>query len=76
MYDVITFGEAMIRLYPPDFKRLEQTESLNLSVGGAEWNVAVDLARLNVGSSWVSVLPDNPLGRVKEFVERIKGGVK
>ena len=64
MADVVTFGEAMIRLYPPDFKRLEQTESLNLSVGGAEWNVAVDLARLNVGSLWVSVLPDNPLGRL------------
>jgi hypothetical protein len=24
MVDLVTFGEAMIRLSPPDFKRLEQ----------------------------------------------------
>lgn len=63
MADVITFGESMIRFSPPDFKRIEQAESLNMNAGGAEWNVAVDLARLNVSSCWVSVLPDNPLGR-------------
>ena len=63
MYDVITFGEAMIRLSPPNFKRIEQAESLNMSVGGAEWNAAVDLARLNISSGWVSILPENPFGR-------------
>lgn len=63
MYDVVTFGETMLRLSPPDFKRIEQTNSLDMSAGGAEFNAAVDLARLNVNSAWVSVLPDNSLGR-------------
>ena len=64
MYDLVTFGEAMIRLSPPDFKRLEQTTTLELNVGGAELNVAVGLARLGMKSAWVSRLPDNPLGRM------------
>ena len=64
MYDLVTFGEAMIRLSPQDFKRLEQTTTLELNVGGAELNVAVGLARLGMKSAWVSRLPDNPLGRM------------
>ena len=34
MNDVITFGEAMIRLSPPNFRRLEQATSLELQIGG------------------------------------------
>ena len=64
MHDLVTFGEAMIRLSPPDFKRLEQTTSLDLNVGGAELNVAVGASRLGLKSAWVSRLPDNPLGRM------------
>ncbi|MCK4244997.1 MAG: sugar kinase [Candidatus Omnitrophica bacterium] len=63
MVDVITFGEAMIRLSPLDFKRIEQADILNMNAGGAEWNVAVDLARLGINSSWISILPDSPLGK-------------
>ncbi len=33
-YDAITFGEAMIRLHPPSFRRLEQARSLELQTGG------------------------------------------
>jgi 2-dehydro-3-deoxygluconokinase len=62
--DVITFGEAMIRLSPPRFKRLEQAGSLDLFVGGAELNTAVALARLGRSSSWVSRLTQNPLGHL------------
>src|SRR5712672_289842 len=62
--DVITFGEAMIRLSPPNFKRLEQAASLDLFVGGAELNTAVALARLGRRASWVSRLTRNPLGRL------------
>jgi 2-dehydro-3-deoxygluconokinase len=62
--DVITFGEAMVRLSPPSFKRLEQTTSLDVTVGGAELNTAVALARLGRTSSWVSRLTRNPLGRL------------
>lgn len=63
-YDVITFGEAMVRLSPPSFRRLEQTPSLDVFVGGAELNTAVGLARLGRRSAWVSRLTNNPLGRL------------
>src|SRR5919199_2850520 len=62
-YDVITFGEAMIRLSPPGCRRLEQARSLDVQVGGAELNTAVALARLGRSAAWVSRLTRNPLGR-------------
>jgi 2-dehydro-3-deoxygluconokinase len=63
-HEVITFGEAMIRLSPPNFRRLEQAHTLDLQVGGAELNTAVGLARLGHSAAWVSRLTDNPLGRL------------
>jgi 2-dehydro-3-deoxygluconokinase len=63
-YDVITFGEAMVRLAPPNFRRLEQSTSLDVQVGGAELNTAVGLARLGRSTAWVSRLTKNPLGRL------------
>jgi 2-dehydro-3-deoxygluconokinase len=62
--DLVTFGEAMVRLTPPAFQRLEQARSFDASVGGAELNVAVAAARLGVASRWVSRLPENALGRM------------
>jgi 2-dehydro-3-deoxygluconokinase len=62
--DVITFGEAMVRLSPPNFQRLEQARTLDLQVGGAELNTAVGVARLGRAAAWVSRLTDNPLGRL------------
>lgn len=64
MFDLVAFGEAMLRLSPPDFKRLEQTPTLDIHIGGAELNVAVGASRLGLKSAWVSKLPDNPLGRM------------
>jgi len=63
-FDVIAFGEAMVRLSPPNFRRLEQARSLDVQVGGAELNTAVALARLGRSTAWVSRLTDNPLGRL------------
>jgi len=60
--DLITFGEAMIRLTAPDHMRLEQTRSLDVSVGGAEWNVAVNVSRLGLKTAWVSRLVDTWAG--------------
>ncbi len=62
--EVVTFGEAMIRLAPPNFRRLEQARSLDLQVGGAELNTAVGVARLGHKSAWISRLTNNPLGRL------------
>jgi len=63
-HSVITFGEAMIRLSPPNFQRLEQSRSLEVKVGGAELNTAVALCRLGRSAAWVSRLTANPLGRL------------
>lgn len=63
-YDIISFGEAMIRLSPPGQARLEQTNLLETTVGGAELSVAAGAARLGLKSAWVSRLPENPLGRM------------
>lgn len=61
---VVTFGEAMIRLATPAHQRLEQATSLEVTVGGAELNVAAGVSRLGLPARWVSRLPDNPLGRM------------
>jgi 2-dehydro-3-deoxygluconokinase len=64
MPDVVTFGECMLRLSPPDFQRLEQATHLNITVGGSELNVAAGVSRLGLSAGWVSRLPENPLGRM------------
>lgn len=73
MFDVVTFGEAMIRLAPPNFQRLEQTSTLDVQVGGGELNVAVGVSRLGLKSTWVSRLPKNALGRLTENRARQAG---
>lgn len=62
-YDVLTFGESMMRLTPPGFLRIEQTQSFDIWVGGTESNTAVGLARLGMRAAWLSRLPRSPLGR-------------
>src|SRR5215212_9084847 len=62
--DLVTFGEAMVRLTPPGFQRLEQARRFDVYVGGGELNVAVAAARLGIASRWVSRLPENALGHM------------
>jgi len=62
--ELVTFGEAMVRLSPPSFQRLEQTTSLDVKVGGAELNVAVTAQRLGLQTAYVTRLTENPLGRM------------
>lgn len=73
MVDVVTFGETMIRLAPPDFERLEQASSLKVTVGGSELTVAAGVCRLGLSAAWVSRLPDNPLGRMVRNKTREQG---
>jgi len=72
-YDVVTLGEAMVRLSPPNFRRLEQAETFDVQVGGGELNVAVSVARLGLSAAWVSRLTRNPLGRMVEDRARLHG---
>jgi len=63
MSDLVTFGETMLRLSAPQGERLERTEELDVYVGGAESNTAIAAERLGAVSTWLSALPDSPLGR-------------
>lgn len=59
---VICFGEIMMRLNPPGFERIRQTDSLDVSFAGGEANVAVSLANYGIHSSFVTKLPKNEIG--------------
>jgi len=58
---VVAFGEIMLRLAPPGYERFLQTPRFEATFGGGEANVAVALAALGQPSSFVTVLPENPL---------------
>ena len=60
---IITFGEVMGRLMPPEHLRFLQVMpgSLEFTFGGAEANVAVSLARLGRAVRFVTALPPGPV---------------
>ncbi|MDX9826372.1 MAG: sugar kinase [Spirochaetia bacterium] len=60
---VVSFGEVMLRLKSPGLERLFQSPSFEATFGGSEANVAVALARLGNPAAFVTVLPDNQIGR-------------
>jgi len=64
MVDVVALGEAMIRLTPTRYQRLEQTGEFLATVGGSELNSAIGVMRLGLTTAWVSKLVNNPLGRM------------
>lgn len=57
-----TFGEAMIRFSPPMGERTSRTDSFNVSIGGAELNVAISAKAMGIDSTWISSLPDDEHG--------------
>jgi 2-dehydro-3-deoxygluconokinase len=56
---VVTFGEIMLRLAPPNLERILQTGTLVATFGGGEANVAVSVAGYGIPASYVTVLPPN-----------------
>jgi 2-dehydro-3-deoxygluconokinase len=59
---VVTLGEAMLRLSPPRGELLADADLFQVTVGGAESNVAVALASLGVPAAWIGGLPAQGLG--------------
>jgi len=70
---VVTFGEIMLRLTPPGFKRFSQTNNFEAIYGGGESNVAVSLANYGIPSTFVSRLPDNDIGQCALMELRKRG---
>lgn len=60
---LVTVGEAMLRLSVRPGDRLEDAGAFDVHVAGSEANVAFAAARVGLRSSWISALPANPLGR-------------
>ncbi len=63
-FDILALGECMVRLAPPAHGRIEFSKTLEVDVGGGEFNVAYACARLGLRAGFVSKLPDNPVARI------------
>ena len=61
---IITMGEMMIRLMPPDNQCFEQAASFNVFYGGDESIVATSLSRFGLPSAYVTRLPENIFGDI------------
>ncbi len=63
-HDLMALGECMIRLSPPGHGRIEFARSLEIDVGGGEYNAAYAAARLGWRTAFASKLPENPLADI------------
>ena len=61
-FDLMCFGEIMLRLSPPSNERLVRGELLEKRAGGAELNVASGVSLLGLRTGMLSKLPRNALG--------------
>lgn len=61
--DVITFGETMVLFNPESQGPLRYVGQFTKSIGGAESNVAIALARLGHRAGWFSRLGNDEFGR-------------
>lgn len=70
--EVISLGETMILLYPPDLSTpLAEATTLAVDVAGADSNFAIAMSRLGFRSGWISRVGQDPLGeRVLNAIRR------
>ncbi len=61
-FDLVTFGEIMLRLSPPSGERLVRGDIFEKRAGGAELNVASGVSLLGLRTGIISKLPDNEMG--------------
>jgi 2-dehydro-3-deoxygluconokinase len=59
---IVTFGEILMRLSPPNHLRLSQTRIFEVNYGGAEANVAASLSVLGMDTQFISAVPENEIG--------------
>lgn len=63
MKGLVTFGELMIRLSPPEQQKFRQAVNFDIRFGGAEANVAVSLANFGLPVKYITCVPENELGK-------------
>ena len=59
---IVTFGELLLRFSKPNQLRLTQGDMFTSKYGGSEANVAVSLATLGEDVTYITRLPDTPVG--------------
>lgn len=64
MGKTVCFGEIMMRLSPPGYKRFVQTDCFEAYYAGGEANVAVSLANYGSDASFVTKVPDSEIGQL------------
>jgi len=62
-YDMMGFGEAMVRFSAPGHQRLEQSSELKLAIAAAELNCCVNISRLGLKTAYVTKLVDTWSGK-------------
>ena len=72
-FDVISFGEIMLRLSPPSNERIVRGEVFHKCAGGSELNVASGVSLLGLRTGIISKLPDNELGTYIKNHVRFQG---
>lgn len=60
---VVTLGEIMLRLSTPDHKRFVQADSFDITYGGGEANVSAALCNYGLQGTFVTKVPNNPIGQ-------------
>ena len=73
MSKVVTFGEIMLRLAPPEHLRFSQASHFDIIYGGGESNVAVSLANYGIPVDFVTRIPEPDLGKCAMMEMRKRG---
>lgn len=63
---VVSFGEILMRLTPPGKGRLTEADTFDCCYGGSEGNVMIALSSMGEETSYITVLPDNSIGKAAE----------
>lgn len=63
MTELVSFGETGLRLSATPGERLEAADRLRVRAVGPESNAAVAARRTGIDATWLSRLPETPLGR-------------
>ena len=61
-FDLLTLGQVLLRLSPPNNERLVRGDPFIKQVGGAELNVAVGVSLLGLHTGVISKLPSHDIG--------------
>lgn len=61
-FDIVSMGELMLRLSPPDNERITRSNHFDKKVGGAEMNAITGATMLGLRCGIISKLPANDMG--------------